>query len=439
MPKNYTELSDCNQTSLPALAQKLGTIDLEELAIETGLIVRKTQKFSATSFTISLLQSLCTGKGSLTNIASQMGDINSTSLSKQGLNYRTQKSKSVTFLKALSQALSERQSAAVAKGQHFNRVLLQDSTQARMPTKNSEHYKGISNQWGAKSSAKIDTARDALSGELCLISLDHGTHQDRVFAHDLIPLVEANDLILRDMGYFSTEGLQSIADKGAYYISRIPNNTSVTLKDEKAIEAVLKATPLTESIVDVSATLTQASRTQMRVVAIRNSEEVAGQRKRKAKAHRKKMGNQASKYTIEREGWTLYVTNLSKESFNAQKVHEMYSCRWGVEIQFRALKGQTHIRKLLDRRVGHKSAISTLLYTIMIFAQLAAKTHAFFKRTLNPEYGVRVSMEQVAAWLAQRIPKVVSLDQVLYYDIRHLLHGKKRRLIPQSIKVRSLF
>ncbi len=46
-----------------------------------------------------------------------------------------------------------------------------------------------------------------------------------------VPTVTANDLCIRDLGYFQLQDLQHIQDKKAYYISRIKSNTRIYQKN----------------------------------------------------------------------------------------------------------------------------------------------------------------------------------------------------------------
>ena len=430
--------------TLPALTQKLSKIDLTSLAIETGLIERVTPKFSAEGFLLSLLQGVCLGQGSLTNLARNLAHIHHQGLSKQAIDYRFKKSEkeALLFLQAISKALikeSQTSQNTVLEHNHFSRVLLQDSTQVRLPKQNAKHYKGTSNQWGEKSSAKIDLIKDALSGEAIHSSIHDGTYQDRNLAKDLYSLVLPGDLVLRDMGYFATSGLSIIAEKMAFYVSRVPNNTSITLLDGTSFEKHLKRVPKEQDIIDLSVRLTEASPFPTRLVAIRCSEEVTSQRRAKAKAHRAKMGNKKTMYTLEREGWTIYVTNLCKEKFSAQSIHQIYAQRWGIEIQFRALKSQADLQGLLNKRVKHKVHLEILLQAVMILAQLTAKVHYTLKKSLCKKKAASLSIEQISSWVVSTLLKLRTFHDVIYYDLRHLSHGKKRMNPHLSTKAISLF
>lgn len=47
-----------------------------------------------------------------------------------------------------------------------------------------------------------------------------------------VQTVTANDLCIRDLGYFHLKDLQHIQHKKAYYISRIKSNTRIYQKNE---------------------------------------------------------------------------------------------------------------------------------------------------------------------------------------------------------------
>lgn len=428
-------------STLPSLTQKLSKLDLEALAVETGLIERVSPKFSAEGFLLSLLQCVCLGKGSLQNIAQNLSQIQHEGLSKQAIDYRFKKNRreALLFFEAVSEALLKESQQALLEHKHFGRVLLQDSSQLRLPKSNAKHYKGISNQYGEKSSAKLDIIKDALSGEVMHSSIHDGTYQDRNLAKDLYALVLPHDLVLRDMGYFSTAGLAEIDSKGASYVSRVPNNTKITLLNGTSLEQYLKTVPRAQNIIDLTVHLTNKSSLKTRLVALRCSEEVTTQRRAKAKAHHVKMGNKKTMYTIDREGWTIYVTNLEREEFSAPIIHELYAQRWGIEIQFRALKSQADLYGLLDKKVKHKVHLEILLQVIMILAQLTAKLHHSFKKSLSKKEGASLSIERISSCLVSSILKLTSLQDTIYFDLRHLSYGKKRKKTHLNIKASSLF
>ncbi len=74
-----TSPADCSALILP---------DLHSLAIQTGLIIRKSPKFTADGFLQSLLSSVVTGHGSTNQIASELKERVGHSMSRQSLHDR---------------------------------------------------------------------------------------------------------------------------------------------------------------------------------------------------------------------------------------------------------------------------------------------------------------------------------------------------------------
>jgi hypothetical protein len=58
-----------------------------------------------------------------------------------------------------------------------------------------------------------------LSGQFLHIHTGPGKQHDRTYGSLCAPTVTANDLCIRDLGYFHLKDLQYIQDKEAYYIS----------------------------------------------------------------------------------------------------------------------------------------------------------------------------------------------------------------------------
>ena len=310
-----------------------------------------------------------------------------------------------------------------------------------MPKQNSKHYRGISNQWGDKSSAKLDLITDLLSGDILDLEISDGTKQDRVSGEDILAHIQPKDLVLRDMGYFSTDVFKKIEAAGAYLISRLPANTGVSVPQEKvsSLEAYLKAQPSSINTVDIMVDLTLGKKHPTRLVAMRCSQEITNQRRAHLKAHRKKMKSQPNQLSLEREGWTIYVTNLPKEHYTAEQIHQIYGFRWNIEIEFRALKGQSHIRSVLDRIGKKKHHLEILMHAIMIYAQLRSKTFAALKKA-HPKWKMRLSTELVANWFNTEIQKVCCLfSSLIFYDLRHLSSDKRPSRTSQQQLINSLF
>ncbi len=111
----------------------------------------------------------------------------------------------------------------------FKRIRILDSTAFQLPDVFSSVYPGAG---GCSHTAgmKIQLEYDLLSGQFLHIHTGPGKQHDRTYGSLCAPTVTANDLCIRDLGYFHLKDLQHIQDKKAYYISRIKSNTRIYQK-----------------------------------------------------------------------------------------------------------------------------------------------------------------------------------------------------------------
>ena len=133
------------------------------------------------------------------------------------------------------------------------------------------------------------------------------------------------------------------------------------------------------------------------------------------------------------------MTNLTKERHGASEVHQIYTLRWNIEIQFRALKGQANIRELLDRICKNKEHLEILLHAMMIYCQLTTKAFASIKRN-HKELKNRLSIELVANWLGKTILNILDVvESRISYDLRHIITDKRNTRKSQLETADSLF
>ena len=78
---------------------------------------------------------------------------------------------------------------------------------------------------------KIQLEYDLLSGQFLNVQLGPGKNNDKTYGTICLETVKAGDLCLRNLGYFDLGDLQTIHDKGAYYISRLKLNTRIYIKN----------------------------------------------------------------------------------------------------------------------------------------------------------------------------------------------------------------
>ena len=136
-------------------------------------------------------------------MAAYLGQSEARSLSRQALHQRMNPPV-ITFLQSVLQPLVDSGVGTATGGGKlpFQRILLEDATQFRMHPKNHPAFRAVANNSGTTAGAKVDVVMDLISGKLLMQREVEGHVQDRTLGPGLLPMVERDDLVLRDMGYF---------------------------------------------------------------------------------------------------------------------------------------------------------------------------------------------------------------------------------------------
>lgn len=153
---------------------------------------------------------------------------------------------------------------------------------------------------------KFQVCLNLSTGELRGPVLQDGRTHDRCSPFQRAPLL-AGALRIADLGFFTLDVLKSIADQGAYWISRL--QAQAIVYDDKGHQQerarLLKSQRTHE--VDIQVSIGQAHRLPCRLVARRVSQEVADARRRKlhSEARRRRQVGGAARLPLAE--WTVYV------------------------------------------------------------------------------------------------------------------------------------
>lgn len=422
-------------SNLPTGCSKLILPDLEKIAIETKLIIRKSPRFSADGFLSSLLFAVTSGQGSLNQIVQNLMGRVTRAMSRQSL-FERFSPKSTAFLQSTLHDLMEQRyepvrSALTNSG--ISRIILEDASAQVLPKSNAEEFPAHGNHHGQTAGVKIDFAYDLLSGTMISHTLEQATTQDKIIGKEMLVDVVPGDLVLRDMGYFIIDEFTAIERLGAKWLTRFPLTTGVLLKNETALEKKLSRSK--ESTLDL-VVLVGAQKKKCRLVAVRVSPEVAQRRRRERRQKAKENGKKICPKGATRDGWHLMLTNLSKGEATVRQLVEVYAARWAVEIQFRAWKQALNLTKALNRK-SNAHHIQGLVLAAMIAHQLGMAIASLLVGQVGRS---RLSFEKLYDTLAQSLLQVRSLRDLLDFspDPRHITRDKRSRKSPIESGVKAL-
>lgn len=403
--------------SLLTTDSPLSYINLDQKAKETDFIQRNSRKFSATGILFALIKCVICGKGSFNQIASHLKDLEQASCSRQSVFQRIN-SGCVKYLSAVAHDLISKHSHAaseVCKKWGINRILTEDSTFQRMHNSNAANFPAHGNKKGVTSGFKADLIYDLLTGKPLDQKLAGGTEQDKSLGKRILDIVSKNDLVLRDMGYFSVEIFAALSEKLAFWLSRLPANVNVSTLDGIPLEKLLRSRK--NNRLDLTVRV-GSSGLQCRLVAVRADDKLAAKRRRERRQNSK---NKPSQQTLIRDGWHILLTNLD-EAHSSKDLFEIYRLRWNIEVRFKAWKQAINMKSLFSRASNfhHQEA---LIYAALIF-QLITLCSA---SNLDLQ-GRALSLENFSKDVAKSISLVTRLvGLTLKFDSRHILMEKRVR------------
>lgn len=408
------------------------TAIIPDYAKSSGFVQRVSEKFNPAAFLLTLLSAATTGKASLNALVIALrGKENSASITPQAMHGRINRSETglegflILCLAHIcrwkwSRAPGQRGALCALSGL-YGRIIVEDSSFLPFDKSNSENFRASGNSKGKTAGCKVNLAFDLITGSIISNELVSGTQQDKTSGWDILTQTRPNDLILRDMGYFSVACFAAIAACCAYWLSRLPLNVGATDMEEKSLETRLRKHR--GNHLDICAKLTAAGYAA-RLVAIRASVEETEKRRREIKAEAKAKGRTASSRALLFAGWHILVTNIPKEMQSVESLAATYSQRWQIEIVFRGWKQASG----LDKALGRKSSpqhLKGLVLASMIVLAMGVKIAIGLTRIR----GGRYSLEKICQYLAVRLAGIRELLELssLQPDPRHVQTQKRRR------------
>uniref|UniRef100_UPI00402A9685 IS4 family transposase n=1 Tax=Bacillus sp. DX2.2 TaxID=3073452 RepID=UPI00402A9685 len=367
---------------------------LQNLARDVGFVQRKSKYQAQDLVALCVWISQSVAKTSLTQLCSCLEASTAVLISPEGLNQRFNAT-AVQFLqqvlaKLLDQKLSSSMLFSSPYTSIFKRIRILDSTAFQLPDVFSSNYPGAGG-CSHKAGVKIQLEYDLLSGQFLHIHTGPGKQHDRTYGSLCVPTVKANDLCIRDLGYFHLKDLQHIHDKKAYYISRIKSNTRIYQKNlnpgyfqdgrikkgtqyiQLDMEKLMNSMQPEQTYEITDAYVGISDKVQTRVIVHRLTEEQQKKRLQDQAVREKKKGMTYSPRSKRLSGINVYMTNTPTDIVPMGQVHDWYSLRWQIEILFKTWKSFFqihHCKKIKPERLEchlYGQLIAILLCSSIMF------------------------------------------------------------------------
>lgn len=425
MPANTRLVSV--QQNLRQLRSTLLAIDTEKLARQSGFLRRSPRKILIPKLVLALASLAAETVLSLERIAAVISLAAQASYSKQAFHQRLN-ARLEPFLAQVATTLFGQLLTPVKKEGHlasFGRVLLHDSTVEPLPQTLASAFPGPANgQRRDNASLKLQFICDLLQGQVLEVSLSGFTRNDQAAAPDLVPLLKPGDLIIRDLGYFVLKVFAQIAQAGAFFLSRYRHG--VCLYDLSGQPIDLAAALRPGQTWDGQVLLGH-EKLPVRLVAQPVPEDIANERRRRARANRDRRLN-PGKDRLYLLGWNLFITNVPPATWPTQALVPIYRLRWRIETIFKAWKSHLGWRQINCRTAEllRLSVMTKLIFCIAVYrlcnalelldrhqrhwsllrlARILGQCSCWFAASL-----LGVSLQQWIQW---------QLDHHAFYDLRN--------------------
>ena len=316
----------------------------QRLARDTQFVQRES-KLDGATFVQTLVFTYLADPDATLDALTQTAAALNVDITTAGLTQRFTK-EAATFLQQVLAAAVQRvlaaEKLAIPVLEQFAGVYIEDSTIVVLPEALRELWRGCGNASDQGEAAlKLSLRLDLATGLLSALSLHDGRRHDSAAAHSISSLPK-QALYLADLGFFSLERLQQIADQEAFFLSRLRAGTK--LYDAVGQELDLPGWLASQApTLDVPVLVGKSQQLKARLLAVRVPQEVADQRRRRLREEAKRKGQMVSSERLALADWTIFITNVPVEMLSLAEALVVARARWQIELLFKLWKSHGRI------------------------------------------------------------------------------------------------
>jgi len=419
---------------------------LELIAKQTGFQKRTPRKITAQNFILSFINVYSSRNFSLRNWAQELSLISKQMVSFQAL-HKKLTSRHLSFLKevfsmVISKSLDVETLLSSSSSMNFNRVLIEDSTCIKLSNSMLPYFSGVSNGKIKKPIARLQLCLDVKNKKIENIDITAYSKNDTAYSCQIIERINSKDLVIRDLGYWKTQVLYGIHCKGAYFISRLRNRTTIRDLKGNKYDLVTKLKELDKrnnKIISIQACLNVDGHMPVKIHARKVScSEHQHRIKQSIKSRHKNCKiHPVTKYLL---SWEIYVTNLINDEISSDEIKKLYKLRWQIEMYFKNWKSNYHIDKLLKSSTG-KDPIKpeVLMYLSMIYmASIYQPNYLRYKKIIVKKYNKILSPLKFAEFLKSIIKTSMTIDQLTKQVLRYCCYDCRKDRINMEMQFQSL-
>lgn len=312
----------------------------------------------------------------------------------------------------------------------FRRIIIQDSTIIKLPSKLFAAFSGVRNGIAQVANARIQLAIDILTSNFIHFDLTSYSANDIKVAAQL-PIKEG-DLVLRDRGYFSiTEIIRMIKAK-ASFIYRYKHGIHYC-DSETGIPIDLAKRLSKTKVTTLNVKLGTKNGPSVRLVAMPVKGELADIRRSKLKKEAKHFPKEEVLTLL---SWSIFITSIEDESISFTELFELYKLRWRIEIIFKSMKSYLALDSI--HAVSEHQLKFTILGKLIFLILIIQFVYEVLIHRIKIEYGKVLSLLKLVRYLTER-KKIISniivgakkhpnkLHETLIQIAKYCTYDKRRR------------
>jgi len=420
------------------IRSQLDALDLDALARECQVDTGYTKKIRGRDLMLGFLLLHNQQEASLEQWAGCIESFSAQTVSKQAVHQRCTP-KHAQFFEQVAQAALDQQLAGEAEAagpalRPFERVLVEDSTCVGLDRSLAEAFPSSYTKGEPAATARLQLQRLQLQVDLkeeqtTGFHLASYRDNDQSYSAEILKEAEPGDLVVRDLGYFVLSVLQELKDQGSFFLSRLRQGVVIKDPDTGDRIALFGSGGLLEEreTVDVTVQIGEKTPVTVRLIGQRVPEEVANERRRKAKNDRHANANHSEDY-MRWLGWNFFVTNVGSEIWAVEEAIDVYRLRWRIEIVFKTLKSCFEVADKLENRQMSADRVRMMIYGCLIYSALFVEPTAQYFARQMARRGRALSLLKYCRWLRVHYVEVLTsrrLADFVERVARHCVYDKR--------------
>ena len=388
-------------------------IPFSKRELSSGFKQRKAQKLTGKLLLLSFFAMALQGNNSFQMWAEKVSSMTGKYVSKQAI-WKRINAFYIKFLVAVLSDVLREQIGRVSKHleqgalkNRYKRILIQDSTALALPSCLRWCFPGNTVRGEQKAQLKIQVIYDLLNSRFIYFELTPFTANDQSKSKDILDIAGKEDLVIRDLGYFSLDCFDQLNSQHTSFVSRLKygvKTTDVDTGKELNLLKILK----TQGCFDRWVCIGGKQQIKLRLVALAMPEEQANRRRHKAKCDRDLRLNHTKEY-YQQLAYSIFITTESENQFTAMQIAKLYGLRWRIETIFKCWKSQFHLQKIIPQHTSlTKERIEAVLYMMLIFILLFQVT--VFNYLLRISQTANISLTKLSRYIANNFKSFLEIN-----------------------------